>query len=242
MVYSLDGAKQRRQAQAFKAEGTKCVLDTLAAFPLVHLISTRQWWEEYGGKVSRWCQEPLLATPAMMERMTSLSTAPNVIAVYQLPDRSALPTPLPTGLILALDGVQDPGNLGTIIRTADWFGISLLLCSPTTADAYSPKVVMSTMGAISRVRPVYCDLASVLSTYDSTIVGMALDGTPLPAASLPSNAIIVMGSEGHGLSPQVEALISQKLLIPSWPPERPTSESLNVATATAITLYAFRNR
>lgn len=130
--------------------------------------------------------------------------------------------------------MQDPGNLGTIVRVADWFGIDMILCSRTTADVYNPKVVQATMGAISRVRVVYCDLPSVIASVkdDVPVYGTFLDGGSIYDTELSQQGIIVMGNEGNGVSPEVGALVNRRLLIPSYPAGVPTSESLNVAMAT----------
>jgi TrmH family RNA methyltransferase len=147
--------------------------------------------------------------------------------------------------MLCLDEVQDPGNLGTIIRTADWYGIRHIVCSPTTADCWAPKVVQATMGALLRVEVSYTPLAEWLqrahkegvATYATT-----LDGNPIHTASLTRGGIIVMGNEGKGVSDSVLACVSDRLFIPPYPADRRGSESLNVAIATAITLENFRSR
>lgn len=149
-------------------------------------------------------------------------------------------------LILALDGVQDPGNLGTIIRTCDWFGIHDILCSRDTADCFNPKVVQATMGALARVRLHYVDLPQMLAQLHQQ--GIPLYGTLLEGRNMyDANAIadrhkgvIIMGNEGNGISPQVRQLITHPLFIPSYPADMPTSESLNVGIATAIVLSEFR--
>ena len=141
--------------------------------------------------------------------------------------------------ILALDGVQDPGNLGTIIRVADWFGIDRIVCSADTADCWSPKVVQATMGSIARVSIVYTDLVDYLQHTTLPVCGTLLNGRDIFKESLPSDAIIVMGNEGNGISQAVRQLVTHPLLIPQY---RPGAESLNVAIATAITCAEFRRR
>ena len=141
--------------------------------------------------------------------------------------------------ILALDGVQDPGNLGTIIRVADWFGIDRIVCSADTADCWSPKVVQATMGSIARVSIVYTDLVDYLQHTTLPVCGTLLNGRDIFKESLPSEAIIVMGNEGNGISQAVRQLVTHPLLIPQY---RPGAESLNVAIATAITCAEFRRR
>ena len=150
---------------------------------------------------------------------------------------------------MVLDGIQDPGNLGTIIRTCDWFGVRTILCSPDTADCYNPKVVQATMGALARVQIHYVDLPSFLKDTNLPIFGTLLDGRDMyeelkreEVNELKSKAIIVMGNEGNGISQAVRPFITHPLRIPSYPKDAETSESLNVAIATAIVLAEFRRQ
>ena len=227
-VRSLQQKKNRDAEGVFVAEGEKCVNDLLEAFPLV-LLAT-----------------PENATPVEIEQMSSLRTPQGPIAVFRKPIAHTQ-YPL-SNLILALDGVQDPGNLGTIIRTCDWFGIHDILCSRDTADCYNPKVVQATMGALARVRVHYVDLPIVLAELRGQ--GLPLYGTLLDGKNMyDTNAIadrqkgvIIMGNEGKGISPEVRQLISHPLFIPSYPADMPTSESLNVSIATAIVLAEFRRK
>ena len=147
-------------------------------------------------------------------------------------------------LIMVLDHLQDPGNLGTIIRIADWFGIEHIFCSPDTADLYNPKTVQATMGAMARVCAHYLSLTDLLRTAnaDIPVYGTFLDGNDMYGTELSPNGLIVMGNEGKGISRDVASLINRKLYIPNYPPERNTSESLNVAVATAIVCAEFRRR
>lgn len=230
---SLSSAKGRREAGLFMAQGTKCVLDTLGHFPLRALLATRSWADSH-----LVTEKVTVVKQKDIERITTLSTAPEVIAVYRLP---APGEPDLSGLVLALDCVQDPGNLGTIMRVADWMGVHTILASHDTADCFSPKVVQATMGAISRVKVHYCSLPDVLSVK-SGVYGTFLDGEDIYSASLPGEGIIVMGNEGKGISPEVASTVTGRLRIPSYPPGEPTSESLNVAVAAALTLAEFRRR
>jgi TrmH family RNA methyltransferase len=144
---------------------------------------------------------------------------------------------------LALDRVQNPGNLGTIIRLADWFGISDIICSEDTADCFNPKVVQATMGAILRVHVHYINLAAWLKNqHDTKIYGTFLEGENIYSAQLDKSGVIVMGNEGQGISAEVAATVSHKLLIPPYPADRSGSESLNVAVATAVICSEFRRR
>ncbi len=242
MVASLDERKHRRREGAFMAEGTKCVLDTLDHFTVRYLIATYEWITENGASVTG--LPVIQATARDMERMSHLSAASDVLAVYEIPRQSADLSSLQGTLTVALDTVQDPGNLGTIVRTCDWFGISHILASADTADVYAPKVVQATMGAISRVTVHYCDLPSAISELRQSmpVYGTFLDGDNIYTSHLSPTGIIVMGNEGRGISSGVAPLVTDRLLIPSYPPDVPTSESLNVSIATAITLSEFRRR
>lgn len=235
MLASLSTAKGRREHGLFLAQGTKCVLDTLGHFRLECLLCTSAWAQEH--KVQADC---LVAKAADIERITTLSDAPQVIAAYHIPDPGCMPAIEPDKLYLALDCLQDPGNLGTILRVADWMGVDTVFASPDSVDVWSPKVVQATMGAISRVRVVYTDLPSLLADAGAPVFGTFLDGDNIYKASLPRGGVIVMGNEGRGISAAVAACCTRRLLIPSFPPGRTTSESLNVAVATAITLSEFR--
>ena len=238
-IRSLQIKKFRDELNLFVAEGDKCISELSKVFTLVQHFSADN-------------------TPLKdIERASSLRTPQGSIAVFRKP-QFALPVIQPDTLYLALDGIQDPGNLGTIIRTADWFGIRDIICSANTADCFSPKVVQATMGALARVRVHYTDLPawltnsqhstlnaqhSTLNSQPSTIYGTLLTGKDLYAPdAIPDkrSGIIVMGNEGNGLSPEVRKLITHSLRIPSFPPDAPTSESLNVAIATAIILAHFR--
>lgn len=240
-IISLGNGKHRRELGLFKAEGTKCVLDTLNAFHPAYIVATGEWMDQHAG-ITFNC-DIVNASPSEMERISSLTTAPQIIAIYKLPEWEFSPADLADNLTIALDCVQDPGNLGTIIRTADWFGIRHIICSKDTVDVFSPKVVQATMGAISRVKVHYINLPETLSSIkDIPIYGTFLDGSDIYKSDLTVNGVIVMGNEGKGISPEVERLITKRLHIPSYPSNEMTSESLNVAIATAITLSEFRRR
>jgi TrmH family RNA methyltransferase len=191
------------------------------------------------------------ASSTEIEQMSSLRTPQGVIGVFRKrKDQVPTPTKLSDGqLLLALDGIQDPGNLGTIIRTCDWFGIYDILCTKDTADCYNPKVVQATMGALARVRVHYVNnLSEVLAQFQTAgypVYGTLLDGKNMYAPSaIPTKekGIIVMGNEGNGISEDVRMLVTHSLLIPSYPANIPTSESLNVSIATAIVLAEFRRQ
>lgn len=247
-TYASLGLRKHRVSQGlFMAEGVKCVLETLPFFALEALVATPTLLQERGVPAGVDPRRVYTASPQGMEQLSSLATAPQMIAVYRMPE-PAVPDPADINgeLLLALDGVQDPGNLGTIMRAADWFGIRHIIASPQTVDIFNPKAVQATMGAIGRVRICYTDLPEYLERYRAEtglpVYGTLLDGKSIYQARLTPKGIIVMGNEGRGLTPQVRELVCSPLLIPSYPPEAATVESLNVAMATAITLSEFRRR
>jgi TrmH family RNA methyltransferase len=241
LIASLDKAAVRRREGLFVAEGTKCVADTCDFFDRQYVFATSAWVERNAALALK--LNPVVVKPVDMERMSQLTTPSDILAVYRIPQYALKPELLNNSLVLALDRVQDPGNLGTIIRVADWMGVDTIIASSDTVDVFNPKVVQATMGAIARVKVHYVDLPQFLSSLtDIPIYGTFLDGTNIYTTPLSPTGIVIMGNEGQGISPEVEKLVNAKILIPSYPPERPTSESLNVATATAITLAEFRRQ
>lgn len=226
-VRSLQQKKFRDELGLFVAEGHKCIEELQKTYTLEYLF------------------DPDNATETEIEQMSSLRTPQGMIGVFRMPVSAG--NQIDThSLSVALDRVQDPGNLGTIIRTCDWFGIHDLYCSEGTADCYSPKVVQATMGALARVNVHYTDLVPLLQS--ALAAGLAVYGTLLNGRNMyeegaiadKSKGVIVMGNEGNGISEAVEKLITHPLLIPSYPAGEPTSESLNVSIATAVTLAEFR--
>lgn len=243
-IADLSRPKGRRTSQAFMAEGTKCVLDTIEAFTLRYLIATPDWLARYSLPQNVDPEKVIEAGRGVIGEMSTMTLAPDVIAVYDLPQEKEFRPEDLTGLVVALDRVQDPGNLGTIMRVADWMGVDTILASTDTVDCFNPKAVQATMGAISRVNVIYGDLAAMLRELSGrmAVCGTFLGGENIYTADLPTEAVVVMGNEGSGISAEVARTVSRRLLIPSWPPERPTSESLNVASATSIVLSQFRSR
>lgn len=240
-VAALDERKHRRREGAFKAEGTKCVLDTLGHFNLRALYATQEWLIQHPDIADS--QKVCAATRGDLRKMSSLTTPGEVIAIYDIPERTPGLAFGDDTLILALDTIQDPGNLGTIIRVADWYGITDILASRETADCYAPKVIQATMGSISRVAVHYCDLPDTLSHINTPkIYGTFLDGEDINCTPLSSSGIIVIGNEGNGISDAVARIVTDRITIPSYPAGRPTGESLNAAIATAITISKFRSK
>jgi len=238
-IKSLSDKKARAESGLFVAEGPKLVGELLQSALTVRGV--------YG------LEETLAGLPALadvtavsakeMDRISHLKTPSKVLALVEIPRYDFDPHALTQNLTLALDDVQDPGNVGTIIRLADWFGITNIYCSPTTADAFNPKVVQATMGAISRVRLHYTELPHVLEEarrQGIPVYGTFLDGERLYSARISTVGVIVMGNEGKGISPPVTRHITRKIFIPPYPEGIPTSESLNVAIATAVVCAEFR--
>jgi TrmH family RNA methyltransferase len=177
-----------------------------------------------------------------MERISHLKTPTDCLAVVEIPERAFNPSELAGELTLALDGVQNPGNMGTIIRLADWFGIARVVCSADSADCWSPKVVQATMGAITRVAVHYGNLREMIAASGVPVYGTFLEGDNIYETPLGSEGIIVLGSEGRGISPEIARLVRRKLFIPPYPANNSSSESLNVAIAAAIICSEFRRR
>ena len=222
LVRSLQHKKFRDELGLFVAEGDKCIEELRKGFELVNLYRAGE-----------------NATATEIEQMSGLRTPQGSIAVFRKQIINHKSEIINGELLLALDGIQDPGNLGTIIRTCDWFGVKQIICSPDTADCYNPKVVQATMGALARVNVTYTDLPAFLADKPN-IFGTLLEGENLYANPLNKEGIIVMGNEGNGISSEVRKIITHPIRIPSYPEGAETSESLNVAIATAIVLAEFR--
>ena len=228
-VRQLEQKKYRKKEGLFVAEGPKVVGDLLRAGFKAHTIFATSEWESQGQTFQEVSDEEL-------RRVSFLQHPQRVLALFFIPTESV---PSVSSLSLALDDVQDPGNLGTIIRIADWFGIDTIYCSENTADAWSPKVVQATMASIARVNIIYTDLQELISKAQVPVYGTLLDGQDIYTQELSKEGIIVMGNEGNGISAPIRKLINRRLLIPQFH-EGP--ESLNVAIATAITCSEFRRR
>lgn len=244
LLRSLEQKKIRHQEHLFVAEGPKVVADLLKVSTPRHLIATETWAHQEGGMLARQGLNPIIATDDELRKASFLQHPQQVIGIFPMLCTTHLTAIPENQLCLALDGIQDPGNLGTIIRIADWFGIEHIFCSETTADLYNPKVVQATMGSIARVQVHQTNLPEIISTLPSghPVYGTLLDGTDLYTQPLTPHGLIVMGNEGNGISPEVKRLITRRLLIPNYPAGRDTADSLNVAIATAITCAEFRRR
>ena len=233
---SLDDAKGRRRTGLFVAEGAKCVGELLGAFHARYIFALPSWLAENSAEAD----EIIEATPAMLRQLTRLPSTPPVIAFFDLP---AAISDIPSeGLILALDRVQDPGNIGTILRCCDWMGVNTIVASTDTVDCFNPKAVQASMGALAHVRVCYTDLCEYLAGVEMPVYGTFLDGDNIYRQALGSDGVIVMGNEGQGISPQVEKFVNRRLYIPPYPADSVHVESLNVGMATAITLSQCRSR
>ena len=242
---SLAQKKNRDALGLFVAEGPKCVGETLGAFALEALIALPEWLDEHGGMLRDLPKEAVYtASRLRMEQLSSLSAFSPVAAVYRVP-KTCLPTSdeLSGRLTLVLDGVRDPGNMGTIMRIADWFGITHIVASRDTVDIFNPKTVQATMGAIARVKVCYTDLVPFLEENKHfRRYGTLLEGRSIYDTELDTSGLVIMGNEGSGISESVRRLVDSPLLIPPYPAGAETVESLNVAMATAITVAEFRRR
>ncbi|MBR5030034.1 MAG: RNA methyltransferase [Muribaculaceae bacterium] len=239
-VSSLAVKKYRDKEGLFVAEGWKCVRDTWHAFNCRYLIATKAWYEQQG--TAEHYPKLVLAHKSQMARMSQFTTPSDVMAVYEIPEVDYTDDEVHSGLNIVLDNIQDPGNLGTIMRLADWFGIKNIFASKSTVDVYNHKVVQATMGAISRVKVHYCDLDFFLDDFsDMPMLGTFLDGDNIYSAQLPEGgAFVIFGNEGQGISPKVAAHVTQRLHIPAMPRKGAKSESLNVSIAAAITISELR--
>jgi TrmH family RNA methyltransferase len=230
-ITGLQQKKYRKQHKLFFAEGIKVVQELLNSNFELHQLFTTQ--EIFTGLDNTRIE---LITDAELKKISALAT-PNVcLALFVMPEEKPVPD---SGLIVALDDVRDPGNLGTIIRLCDWFGVSHLVCSEQCVDVFNPKVVQATMGSITRVNVVYTDLEAYLDKTSLPVLGTFMDGENIYSESLPENGIIVMGNEANGISKAIENKVGHKIAIPRFGNLQQT-ESLNVATAASIILSEFR--
>ena len=230
LINSLKHKKFRSSHKLFVAEGKKSIQELIkSGISLVQLYTTTSEIEVPDDKRA-------IITPKELGRISFLKTPQLALGLFKIPDSRPVDR---SGLIVALDSVGDPGNLGTIIRLCDWFGVNDLVCSPDTVDCYNPKVIQATMGSIARVNITYTDLGEFIKESSVPTFGAVMNGDDIYSAALPDTGIIVFGSESHGISDKLEKLIGKKLTIPRFNDHQET-ESLNVANAAAIVLSEFR--
>ena len=231
LITSLQQKKQRFVNQLFFAEGIKVIQELVESnFELVHLYTTQNDFKE----VSQ--DKKTLISENELKKISALATQNSCLGVFRIQADKKI---IESGLILALDSIRDPGNLGTILRLCDWFGIDQIVCSKDAVDIYNPKVVQATMGSIARVNVNYIDLENFIGQTQLPVFGTFMQGNIIYKTDLPQEGIIVMGNEANGISPELEKLIKNRLTIPRFGSLQKT-ESLNVATATAIVLSEFR--
>jgi TrmH family RNA methyltransferase len=230
-ITSLQQKKYRLSHQLFFAEGIKVIQELLSSnFELDYLYTTKNDFLEVSN------EKKSLISETELKKITALATPNSCLAVFKIPNEKKI---MESGIVLALDSIRDPGNLGTILRLCDWFGINQIVCSKDAVDIYNPKVVQATMGSISRVNVSYLVLEDFISKTQLLVFGTFMEGENIYKTKLPQEGIIIMGNEANGISPELEKLIKNKLTIPRFGSLQKT-ESLNVATATAIVLSEFK--
>jgi len=229
LITSLKQKKYRQQNGFFVAEGVKTIKELLQSnLELQKLYATESFNID--------AKDEVIISDSDLKRISFLTTPNKALAIFKIPE----PKPIDnSGLIVALDAIRDPGNLGTIIRLCDWFGVKELICSKETVDCFNPKVIQATMGSITRVNVSYIDLVSFIEESDIPVFGAFMEGKNVYNRTLPKKGILVMGNEANGVSKEVEAVITEKISIPRFGDLQAT-ESLNVATATAILLSEFK--
>ncbi|TPD68273.1 TrmH family RNA methyltransferase [Flavobacterium microcysteis] len=231
LITSLQQKKFRKEHQLFFAEGKKVIQELIHSnFFLENLFTTTASFPEVNPK------KILPISESELKKISALTTPNDCLAVFRMPESKSISE---TGLIVALDDIRDPGNLGTIIRLCDWFGISELVCSEETVDIYNPKVVQATMGSIARVNVTYVNLEKFIAETTLPVFGTFMDGDNIYKSELPKEGVIVMGNEANGISSQIEKAVNHRIAIPRFGNLQQT-ESLNVATATAIILSEFK--
>ncbi|MFB9056301.1 TrmH family RNA methyltransferase [Mariniflexile ostreae] len=228
LIRSLNQKKYRLQHGLFVVEGFKVIKELLNSHYVLHTLYTTEAFNAD--------EKEVLISEKDLKRISFLKTPHTAVAIFEIPKIKAIDH---NQLIVALDDVRDPGNLGTIIRLCDWFGIQDLVCSKETVDCFNPKVVQASMGSITRVNIVYVDLLTFLENHSTAIFGAYMEGENVYKKTFPNQGVLVMGNEANGISEAVEKLISDKITIPRFGDIQAT-ESLNVATATAILLSEFR--
>lgn len=229
LINQLNQKKQRKKHQLFFAEGIKTVKELLdSSYELEVLFTTADILFTEGSKTQ-------LISEKELKTISSLTTPQTVLGVFKIPDIQPNPK---AKISIVLDGVRDPGNLGTIIRLCDWFGIKQLICSSDTVDCYNPKTVQATMGSLARVQVNYIDIEKFLSETELPIYGTFMDGKNIYRQNLPDQALVVMGNEANGITREIEKLITDRIAIPQFGKIKET-ESLNVGTATAIVISEF---
>jgi len=231
LINSLKKKKFRLQNRLFIAEGVKVVEELIQSdFQLNGLYATEAYLNKFN------IENLYIISDKELKSISEFSNPNQVFAIFKIPEREEIKA---TGFTLVLDEINDPGNLGTIIRLCDWFGVDQLICSLNTVDCYNPKVVQASMGSLSRLSIVYTDLIVFLENDTRPVYGALLEGENVYKTNLLNHAILVMGNEANGISDIIQKMITKPITIPQFG-ENQKTESLNVATATAILLSEFR--
>ncbi|MDB4274098.1 RNA methyltransferase [Algibacter sp.] len=228
LITSLKQKKYRQQHGFFVVEGVKTITELLQSnLELQKLYATASFNID--------AKDEVIISDSDLKRISFLTTPNKALAIFKIPE----PKPIDnSGLIVALDSIRDPGNLGTIIRLCDWFGVKELICSKETVDCFNPKVIQATMGSITRVNVSYMNFVPFLGGIETPVFGAFMEGENVYHKTLPKTGVLVMGNEANGVSKEVEAVITEKISIPRFG-DLQAAESLNVATATAILLSEF---
>ncbi|MCL2072523.1 MAG: RNA methyltransferase [Marinilabiliaceae bacterium] len=240
LIVSLSKKKYRDKLKLFVAEGPKLILDLVNSGLKPFIIVCDKHF--HYKKNSLGDVDPVITTESVIKKLSNLKTPQNVIAVFHQQNNFSEKIDI-NSLILGLDGIQDPGNFGTILRIADWFGIKTIICSTDTVDIYNPKVVQSSMGAIARLNVRYENLEEFCIKYTESqniIYGAFTNGDNIYNTQLSPKGLIIMGNEGNGIRPEIEKLITQKLSIPTFSTNKTLPESLNVSVATAVICSEFK--
>jgi len=228
LITSLKQKKYRQQYGFFVVEGVKTIRELLQSnLELQKLYATASFNID--------AKDEVIISDSDLKRISFLTTPNKALAIFKIPESKPIDN---SGLIVALDSIRDPGNLGTIIRLCDWFGVKELICSKETVDCFNPKVIQATMGSITRVNVSYMNLVPFLRGIETSVFGAFMEGENVYHKTLPKTGVLVMGNEANGVSKEVEAVITEKISIPRFGDLQAT-ESLNVATATAILLSEF---
>lgn len=242
LINSLKLGKYRRQHKLFVAEGTTNILDFLqSGSEAIDLFATANWLEQNTKYLKKY--SVTVVNNKDLSKISFLKNPSEVIGIFKSPEENKLNLNSIDDIVLMLDDIRDPGNLGTIIRTADWFGISTIICSKESADAFNPKVVQASMGSLARVSVYYEDLQAILESKPEAlkVFGAVMNGEAIEEISKPKKGLILIGNEAHGISDKLMPFIDKKITISSTPGNPGSSpESLNASIAAAIICYAFR--
>lgn len=245
LIQSLNRKKDRDESGLFLVEGNKMVEEALRSeYKIETLVCTAQFADQHPEIRSK-AKEIIEADRDSIQKASLLQNPQEALAIVMQPELNTPELNLNSELCLALDFIQDPGNLGTILRIADWFGINTVICSENTVDVFNPKVVQASMGAIFRIKTSYTNLESILSEASKTqipVYGTFMDGNNIYTEMLTRNGIIVLGNEGNGISDQIAQLVNRRISIPTFSTNPNKAESLNVAIAASICCSEFRRR